>query len=348
VDSSLVSAIATETSSTKIKTFSVKFNETGFDESTYAQQVADHIKSDHHVIECNYDEGMDLINDFSHFYDEPFSDSSAIPSMLLAKYTKKHVTVALSGDGGDESFLGYERYLWANKESKLYQVPLAIRKVGASLLGMSPNYRHKVISKGLKIKNVNLAYMSVLTGIDLSWIDTDHDYYDVEQIKYMESSQKLIERISNFDIKTYLNWDINTKVDRATMAFSLEARAPLMDHSIIDFARSLPTSFKFGNNEQKRILKDLLYEYVPRQIFDRPKAGFTMPFARWFKEDLKDYVLSELNDDGLKSIPCIDVDEVKFRINQHMTGEWNRFPLIWRLIVLKQWLSRNGKGYSIQ
>ncbi len=348
VDSSLVSAVATATSSAKIKTFAVKFNETGFDESAYAQKVADHIKSDHHVIECNYDEGMDLINDFSHYYDEPFSDSSAIPSMLLAKYTRKHVTVALSGDGGDESFIGYERYQWANRESKLYKLPYALRHAGASLLNLSPVYRHKVISKGLKIKDVNQAYISVLTGIDLSWIDTNHDYYDVGQKKYLETSQDLLERISNFDLKTYLNWDINTKVDRATMAVSLEARAPLLDHHVVDFARSLPTDHKFGNGDQKRILKDLLYEYVPREIFDRPKSGFTMPFARWFKEDLKDYVMSELDDAGLKSIPGIDVDNVKFRIDQHMTGTWNRYPMIWRLIVLKQWLSRNGKGYSIQ
>lgn len=350
VDSSLVSAIATKSTPSKIKTFSVKFNEKGFDESVYAQQVADHLQTDHHVIECNYDEGIDLIKNFSHYYDEPFADSSAIPSMLLAKYTRQQVTVALSGDGGDESFIGYQRYNWVKKGSKLYSVvPLPLRKIGSNIIKLSPYYKHKVIAKALKFKDANEAYLSVMSAVDLSWITSDVDVRNVEASKYLNHTNKnLFERVSDFDIKTYLNWDINTKVDRATMAYSLEARAPLMDHRVVDFARSLPTDFKFYKNNQKRILKDILYESVPESIFNRPKAGFTMPFQRWFREDLKEFVLSELDDEGLKSIPCIDIDKVKFRINQHMDGSWNRYPLIWSLLVLKQWLNTNGKGISIQ
>ncbi len=349
VDSSLVSAIATNTSNTKVKTFSVKFNEKGFDESTYAQQVANHLQTDHHVIECNYNEGIDLIENFHLYYDEPFSDSSAIPSMLLAKYTRKQVTVALSGDGGDESFIGYQRYDWVKKGSKIYHIPYFIRNISSKLIAYSPNYRHKVIAKALKYKTVNDAYLAAMTGVDLDWIDTNIGFKNVDELKYLYHTNKnLYERVSDFDIKTYLNWDINTKVDRATMAYSLEARAPLMDHRVVDFARSLPTSFKYHNGHKKRILKDVLYNYVPREIFDRPKAGFTMPFTKWFKEDLKEFVLSELDDNSLKSIPSINVDEVKFRIKQHMDGSWDRYPLIWRLLVLKQWLNTNGKNISIK
>ncbi|WP_033958602.1 asparagine synthase (glutamine-hydrolyzing) [Psychroserpens jangbogonensis] len=348
VDSSLIAAKATETTSTKIKTFSVKFNEKGFDESKYAQQVADHLQTDHHVIECNYDEGIDLIKGFNEFYDEPFSDSSAIPSMLLAKHTKKHVTVALSGDAGDESFIGYHRYNWTKKNNKIYKLPQSFRKLSASGLNLIPNYRLKVIAKAIQHKDSNEAYLSAMTGVDQSYIKTDYDNRDIEELKYlMHDHKNLIERISDFDTKTYLNFDINTKVDRATMAFSLEARAPLLDHRVVDFANSLPTDFKFKKGITKRILKDVLYQSVPEHIFDRPKSGFTMPFARWFKEDLKDFVLSELNDDALKLIPCIDVEKVQFMIKQHMDGSWNRYPLIWRLLVLKQWLNDNGKGLPI-
>lgn len=349
VDSSVISAIATQNSAKKVKTFSVKFNEKEFDESAYAQKVADHLDTDHHVIECNYDEGKDLIENFHHYYDEPFADSSAIPSLLLSKYTKKEVTVALSGDGGDESFIGYGRYQWAKNRYNLYNIPLPIRQAAGSILNLAPNYRMGVIAKGLKTKNVNKAYVKGLTGIDLSWINTDVNCKDIPELKYLEHTNKnLLERMSDFDLKTYLNWDINTKVDRASMAYSLEVRAPLLDHRVVDFARSLPTSFKYDRNNQKRILKDILYDYVPKQIFNRPKAGFTMPFARWFKEDLKDYVLNELNDESLKKIPSINIEEIKFRINQHMTGEWNRYPLIWKLLVLKQWLNRNGKDHDIR
>uniref|UniRef100_UPI004049A099 asparagine synthase (glutamine-hydrolyzing) n=1 Tax=Gelidibacter sp. TaxID=2018083 RepID=UPI004049A099 len=349
VDSSVVSAFATKTSSTKIKTFSVKFNEKGFDESMYAQQVANHLQTDHHVIECNYNEGIDLIENFSTFYDEPFADSSAIPSMLLAKYTKKQVTVALSGDGGDESFIGYHRYNWIKKGNRIYWMPYAFRKFGASILALAPNYRLKLIAEAVTYKDVNETYLAGMTGVDLSYIKTNIDYMNFDERKYLEHTNKnLYERISDYDIKTYLNWDINTKVDRATMAFSLEARAPLMDHRIVEFARSLPTEFKFQGNNQKRILKDVLYDHVPKAIFDRPKAGFTMPFSDWFKKDLKDFVLSELNDDGLKSIPCIDVEKVSFMIQQHMNGTWNRYPLIWKLLVLKQWLDKNKLGLTIK
>ena len=130
------------------------------------------------------------------------------------------------------------------------------------------------------------------------------------------------------------------------MAYSLEARAPLMDHSIVDFARSLPTDFKFKGSNQKRILKDVLFNYVPKEFFNRPKAGFTMPFAEWFKNELKDYVLSELNFESLQNIPNIDAKAVSKMIKQHMDGTWNRYPLIWKLLVLKQWLNANN-SYSI-
>ncbi|MEZ4802633.1 MAG: asparagine synthase (glutamine-hydrolyzing) [Gelidibacter sp.] len=349
VDSSLVTAIASETSSTKVKTFSVKFNEKGFDESVYAHKVANHLKTDHHVIECNYEEGKDLIENFSHYYDEPFSDSSAIPSMLLAKYTRQQVTVALSGDGGDEGFIGYHRYNWAKKGGRLYVLPHGIRKIGGKLLGLAPHYRIKIIAQALSFKDENEVYLASKIGFDNSWFRTNVNYKDVEELKYLQHQHKnLFERISDFDTKTYLNWDINTKVDRATMAFSLEARAPLLDHHVIDFANSLPTEFKFHKGNQKRILKDILYKSVPKEIFDRPKAGFTMPFQRWFREDLKEFVMSELNDEGLKSIPFIDVEKTQFMIHQHMDGTWNRYPLIWKLLVLKQWLNINGKNFSIE
>ena len=342
IDSSLIAALATQTSNAKVKTFSVKFNDKGFDESMYAQQVADHLKTDHNVIECNYNEGIDLIKNFHHYYDEPFADPSAIPSMLLAKHTKKQVTVALSGDAGDESFIGYQRYDWINKGDKFMKIPYQARLIMSKLVSLYPNYRFKIISEFMKYKSIDLAYLDSKTG------ESQMNNKEVDELKYlMHTDKNLLERVSAFDIKTYLNWDINTKVDRATMAYSLEARAPLMDYRIVELAQSLPTNFKFINGNQKRILKDLLYQYVPKHIFDRPKAGFTVPFKVWFREDLKDYVLSELNHEGLTQIPFINVNKVKGQIKQHMDGSWNHYPLIWKLLVLKQWL-KNNQGYVIK
>ena len=347
VDSSLIAALSTETSTSKVKTFSVKFNEKGFDESAYAQKVADHLKTEHQVIECNYNEGIDLIENFSHYYDEPFSDSSAIPSMLLSKHTRKKVTVALSGDAGDESFIGYHRYDWISNGNKLLKIPYPLRKMASPILKMAPNHRLKVISNVLKAKDINDAYLMAMTTTDSSWFDFN-DYDNVDEQKYLRHTNKeLLERVSDFDLKTYLNWDINTKVDRASMAYSLEVRAPLLDYRVVEFARTLPTDFKIQGANKKRLLKEVLYDYVPAEIFDRPKAGFTMPFANWFREDLKDFVLSELDDESLRNIPLINAKKVKIMINEHMNGSRNRYPLIWNLLVLKQWLNKNGKGYSI-
>jgi asparagine synthase (glutamine-hydrolysing) len=349
VDSSLVAAIASKSTTSQVKTFSVKFDEKGFDESKYAQQVANHLKTDHNVIHCNYAEGIDLIQNFDYYYDEPFADSSAIPSMLLAKYTSQKVTVALSGDGGDESFIGYERYKWLKKveDKHIYDLPKFARLFLAKSLKLMPYYKLKLIGKGIEYDSIEDLYVASVTGLSLSYLKNEN-LHKIDELKYLYHKNKnLYERLSDFDIKTYLNWDINTKVDRATMAYSLEARAPLMDHNIVEFARSLPTEFKFKGSVQKRILKDVLYNYVPKEIFNRPKAGFTMPFTNWFRYELKDMVLSELNDESLRNIPNINVDEVKKQIKQHMDGSWNRYPLIWKLLVLKQWLSHNNQ-YSVK
>jgi asparagine synthase (glutamine-hydrolysing) len=348
IDSSLIAAIATKTVDRKVNTFSVKFNEKGFDESVYAQKVADHINTNHHVIECNHNEGLDLIGRFNHFYDEPFADASAIPSMLLAKHTRKHVTVALSGDAGDESFLGYHRYKWMKQVDPLFKMPAFVRKTIAGACGLAPNYRIKTIGKGLGFDSLEELYTTTITSMDLNWIDHKWNAGEFEENKYLHGAGTMVERASNFDVKAYLNWHINTKVDRATMAFSLEARSPLMDYRIVEFAKSLPTNFKYDGNEQKKILKSLLYKHVPKALFDRPKAGFTMPFEKWFRNELKEMVLSELSPRELKNLPGVNAPIVSSMIDQHMNGSWNRYPVIWKVLVLKQWLTKNSMGLSIQ
>ncbi len=343
IDSSLVTALATKTTAEKVKTFSVKFNKKGFDESQFANKVAGYLDTEHHVIECDYREGLDLIDSFSYYYDEPFSDASAIPSMLLSKYTRNHVTVALSGDAGDEAFIGYHRYNWMSYIEKAFRAPSGIRFAFAHLLKKVPYYKLQFIGSIMGMKDVNLAYLSSVSGLNSTWA-SGQDTIDLVETKYLyHTCKNIYERISDFDIKTYLNSDINTKVDRASMAYSLEIRSPLMDYRIIEFSRTLPTEFKFQKGNQKRILKDVLYRHVPKAMFDRPKSGFTMPFKDWFRNELKEYVLSELDNTGLNQIPFINQKEVKSIVNMHMTGKANNYPIIWRLLILKQWLKNNSR-----
>lgn len=343
VDSSLIAAMAVKEVA-NVKTFSIKFNEKGFDESAYAAKVAAHLGTDHHTIECNYTDGIKLIENFSTYYDEPFADSSAIPTMLLSKHTRKYVTVALSGDAGDEAFLGYHRYRWIKLISMLFQAPIGLRKSLAHLISLSPIYRHKLIAMGIAMKNVEELYVKMFGNMENSWVkNPDLAKYSSFMPVLHNPNKPLLERISDFDIKTYLNGDINTKVDRASMAFSLEARAPLMDYRVIEFARSLPTAFKYQNGQQKLILKDILFEKVPAAFFNRPKAGFTMPFQHWFRNELKEYVRDNLTRERLKNIPGIHVKRTEEIIHEHMTGKWNRYPQIWKLLVLSQWLSKNQR-----
>jgi asparagine synthase (glutamine-hydrolysing) len=159
---------------------------------------------------------------------------------------------------------------------------------------------------------------------------------------WSSKSTSMLQKLSAFDTKTYLNGDINTKVDRGTMAFSLEARAPLMDHRVVAFAQNLPDNYKFKYGIQKRILKDILYQYAPAQLFDRPKSGFTMPLNHWFKNELKEHVMDNLSMGELKNIPGINVQKSFDMINDHMSGKWNRATQIWKLLVFTQWLKNQS------
>lgn len=344
IDSSLVAAIASKKVN-HVKTFSIRFNEAGFDESKYAQQVAAELKTEHHTIECNYNEGIELINNFSNYYDEPFADSSAIPTMLLSKYTRQQVTVALSGDGGDEAFIGYTRYKWIKMVNYLFTLPVAVRRSIGLIIKQSPNYVHKLIAMGISIEDIDELYVKMLGGLENSWISyPDNGMNNSHRDIFKQNNKSLLEKVSDFDIKTYLNGDINTKVDRASMAFSLESRAPLMDYRIIEFTRSLPTAFKYSSGNQKRILKDILFDYLPASLFNRPKAGFTMPFKEWFKKELRDYVLDNLSKPELEKIPGINVKRTQEIIQEHMTGKWNRYPQIWKLLVFSQWQKKHNQS----
>lgn len=349
IDSSLVSALAQKSTTEKVKTFSIKFSDKGFDESGYAEQVAKHLQTDHRTILCDSNEGLKLIENFNQYYDEPFADSSAIPSMLLAKHTRKQVTVALSGDAGDESFLGYHRYDWLRIINYFMVLPYPLRCATAKAITAVPNYRFKMVGHVINSRTIEEAYLKSIHDPKPSWRLVKAVQKELLEFKYINSTTNdIYQRAGNFDLKTYLPYDINTKVDRATMAYSLEARSPMLDYRVVEYAQKLPTGYKYVHNNQKRILKDILYKHVPKEIFDRPKAGFEIPFKEWFRNDLKDFVLTSLDSKSLLAIPEIIPSEVSKSIDAHMTGKANNYSLIWKLLVLSQWLSKNGKGLSIK
>lgn len=341
IDSSLIASLAQSASAKAINTFSIKFNELEFDESVYANNIANYLKTNHTTITCNYNDGLSLIEDITYYYDEPFGDGSAIPTMLLAKYTKNDVSVALSGDGGDEGFLGYERYEWMVKFDKIIGFPSLFRNPISKLLKLTGNKRLQSIGHVINQNSLNDIYKSINSTTNKSFLIDQQLASTNSYDEFLEMDNlNILERISNYDIKTYLNDDINTKVDRATMAYSLESRAPLMDYRVIEFSRKLPLEYKYYQGNKKRILKDLLSDFLPTHLFDRPKKGFGAPLSHWFRKELRSYVLDILSDKNLEEIPNINVNKVKNLINLHMNNKFDSNTLIWDLLILTQWKKR--------
>ncbi|RLA74069.1 MAG: asparagine synthase (glutamine-hydrolyzing) [Epsilonproteobacteria bacterium] len=341
VDSSLVASIVAKELNQKLDTFSIKFSDSEFDESNYAKEVASILDTKHHTLECKPEDMISLIENLNEYYDEPFNDSSSLAMMILARETKQYVTVALSGDGGDELFWGYNNYFRMKKVSNLYKLPKFIRKIGSKLLAKSSNYRIKKISEGLKINTLEELYLYSGRLFDFKKLFNQNNIIlQDEYKKYLYSEKNFLERISDYDIKTYMNGDIFTKVDRSTMAYSLEARTPLVDYKIVEFSQQIPFKYKYKNGSGKNILKDILYEYLPKEIFERPKSGFTVPLRNWFRNELKDYVYEILCEENLKKINDINIEYINQLIENHMNGSENNYHQIWTLIVYIKWMER--------
>jgi asparagine synthase (glutamine-hydrolysing) len=344
IDSSLIASIAAS-ENTRTKTFCIRFEDKLLDESVHAKRIASHLGTDHHTITCLHSDGLDMLTSYSQYFDEPFADPSAIPLMLLAKYTKQHVTVALSGDGGDEGFLGYSRYHWMNRIEWIYKMPKVLRMTLSSFMNLSPNYRHKLIALGLVQKDLTVLYQKLCSGMDSAWLSGPMSNLHQKHHHILDSGKHLLlERLSVYDIKTYLNDDINTKVDRATMSYALEARAPLMDFRVIEFANNLPVNFKMnGSFGQKAILKDLLFNKVPKTFFDRPKAGFTLPIKSWLRDELKEYLQDNLTLTALQDIPGLVPSKFKLMMDAHIAGQFNYSSQIWSVLILKNWIDTHCK-----
>lgn len=307
IDSSLIAAIMQQQSQKQIKTFSIGFENKRYDESPYAKEIANYINSDHYEYIFKAQDVLELIEDFDYYYDEPFGDASALPMMLLSKVTKQHVTVALSGDGGDELFLGYDRYFLTQKYYNLFKkFPQLLRSP------LSIAFKYSSIDKLEKLshplKNLSkegiysLLYSSIKPWELHNCFSNDFIYEAfgknslniLDILDYTLSGESLYDQFSDLDINRYLPDDILTKVDRATMAYSLEARVPLLDHRVVEYAYSVPSNVKLSFGA-KSILKDILFQYIPKELLDRPKRGFSVPLQEWFRNELKDLVYDKIN-----------------------------------------------------
>jgi asparagine synthase (glutamine-hydrolysing) len=351
-DSTAVASVLQAQRTEKLKTFTIGF-EGGNNEAPYARQTAELLGTDHTEYICTTEEGQAIIPTLPYYYDEPFGDSSAIPTTLVSRIAREKVTVALSADGGDETFCGYNSYFKLNQlNQRLNLVPAGLKsssKLFASLaktLPVNKVTRHKAVS-ALEAVQQNEAQQLQLLFKRMNEKPKSYvaNYFNNPIIAYSSPYEINIQDF-NFpgeialaiDYKSYLQNDILTKVDRATMSVSLEGREPLLDHSIIEYVARLPFDYKYAGGENgKRILKDIVYQYVPKAMMDRPKSGFSLPIYDWLLGDL-DYLLDEyLSKEALSWSGVFNVDFVYGQVTLFKKKKMHYSPIIWYLLMFQMW-----------
>lgn len=362
IDSSTVAALMQAQSDQKVRTFSIGFEEEGYNEAKHAKAVAEHLGTDHTELYVTPAEARDVIPLLPDYYDEPFSDSSQIPTYLVSKMTRDHVTVALSGDGGDELFGGYTRYFTAQKfGQKLYSIPKPLRSLGAGMIKCLPPKTWDSIfnivpeSKRPTLPGDKLYKLAnVMTGtkddfyrrLISHWEQPEEIVVGATEPKGLVWDERVKQRVPDFidrmqylDTLTYMTDDILTKVDRASMAVSLEARVPILDHRVIELAWSLPQSMKIKNGTGKWLLRQVLYRHIPKELIERPKMGFGVPIDQWLRGPLKDWADDLLNRDNdlLHKGPILE------KWNEHLSGQRNWQYHLWDILMLQSWMDKWGK-----
>ncbi len=337
IDSALISGIASKVSDSPINTFSIGFDDPHYDESKVAAEFAKIIGSKHTTTICKPEDVISLIPKFVEVYDEPFADSSALPSLLLNSVTKPYVTVALSGDGGDESFLGYNHFDSVAKFIRFQRIPKPIRSIALKIFEFKYlKNKYPNLKRILQVETVDAFIEAIFIGYDSlqkirnkNWLSNYKDY------KILSSNP--VQKAADLNIKLWLENDSNVKVDRASMAYSVEVRSPFLDYRIIEFARTLPVSYRYQNGNRKKILRDILKEYIPEQIFNQPKKGFAVPISNWIRNELKVEFTSNLSDSFLHKVPNLNIEKFKFIFQEHLDNKKDNSHYIWRLYVLSKW-----------
>jgi asparagine synthase (glutamine-hydrolysing) len=364
IDSSTVVALMQAQSTRPVKTFSIGFRAIDYDEAEHARRVAAHLRTDHTEFYVEPRHALDVIPRLPEWFDEPFADSSQIPTYLVSELTRKHVTVALSGDGGDELFAGYNRYLWAERLARVANaIPRGLhRPLTSAVRTLSPTAWNRLFGW------VPLGWRTALPGDKLHKIasvldDPRPDAIYRRLVSQWERPEEVaaaglepggplcdasvacdfpnfVSRMQFLDTVTYLPDDILTKVDRATMAVGLEGRVPLLDHRVVSYAWTLPLRFKLRGGNGKWLLRRVLDRYVPRALIDRPKMGFAVPIDVWLRGPLREWAEGLLAPSRLSSDGFVRVEPVRRAWQEHLDGTRNwQYPL-WTVLMLQAWRER--------
>ena len=367
IDSSMIAALMQENSIQKIDTFSIGFENKEFDESAHARTIANHLQTNHHEMIVSPADSLEMIPILHQVYDEPFADSSQIPTLLLSQFTSKHVSVALSGDGADELFGGYNRYLIASKYWKLLSnIPHSLRTTFKKILSyLGPNQLKALafILKESNHKDLMLKLEKFLKIIDAKSIESYHlelcsqlsaptqflasgtnsaeNFFSLHN--QLEFSDPIM-RMMAVDSMHYLPTDILTKVDRAAMNYSLETRIPYLDLDLFKFVASLPMKYKVSKNT-KYILRELAYKKIPKNILDKPKMGFGVPIKDWLRDELSDWANDLLSSASLSKTSIFHQNSVDNLWHQHVQLKSDNSHQLWNILMLQSWLLEHANEY---
>lgn len=366
VDSSTIVALMQAQSSRPIKTFTIGFYEKAFDEAKHAKAIAEYLGTDHTELYITPKEALDIIPDLAEVWDEPFSDSSQIPTYLLSKLTRKYVTVSLSGDGGDELFYGYNRYIqawqiWRNARL----LPHFLRKIIGSTLHRLARFplenMVKYLPSGLSLPYLNdrlpkLADLIQEPSFEALYQHMVSHWKNPEQIvlggqkppslftiKNLSTFQGTFEYMMYWDMMTYLPDDILVKVDRASMAASLEARVPLLDHRITEFSWKVPISLKYKKGKGKWLLRQVLYRYLPPKLVDRTKMGFGIPIEYWLRGPLREWAEALLDEKRLREEGFFEPSPIRKMWQEHLSGQRRWHYYLWDVLMFQAWLEKYHK-----
>jgi asparagine synthase (glutamine-hydrolysing) len=350
-----------------VNTFTIGFEETGYNEADVAKSVARHLNTNHTELFASSETAKNVIPSLPEIWDEPFADSSQIPTYLVSKLTRSHVTVSLSGDGADELFAGYDRYFWLNSFSDIFgKLPIPVRKLLATFTNLFPSDKWDTIINrilpGLRSRGISgdrlLKIAELLPSINnkdlymrFQSIGRNRDDLLIKEFDIKNSlinsewshpaSKDFLNCMQYQDLGSYLPDDILVKVDRASMAVSLESRAPYLNYKIVEFALSLPYSLKIKEKRGKWILRQVLSKYVPEHLFDRPKAGFTVPVKEWLTGPLKDWAYDFINPDKLSNEGIFNSKIVEKKWHEHQSGQRNWSYVLWTILMFQAWNEKN-------
>lgn len=338
IDSTLVTAIAQEVSAGKVDSFTIGFEDEERNEAPYAAQIAKHIGTNHHELYMSEHQIFEMISELPKYYDEPFSDSSQLPCMLVSQMAAKNITVALSGDGGDELFCGYKMYdwTWIVQHFDWLGAIESYMPWNTKLLPKCPSTLQAIVNNRSKDYKCQL-YIDVMMDETRKMLvqDLGQVKFDVEKKIH---AQNLQERRMILDMLTYLPDDILAKMDRASMKYSLEVRCPLLDYEIIEWTLTVSHGLKYHHFDKKYLLKELTYEYVPKKLMDRPKKGFGVPLKRWLRTILKEEILHYADKRVLKQQEIFDAEYIHVLIGKQMLSDNIVYSaLLWSFYVFQVW-----------